>query len=1093
MAMKSRGFVMEHDSAANPRFCRIAREECMLKRVMVGLCALLLGLFVPGLLFAQTGTIAGKVVDAKSGDPLPGANVLVQGVDVGAATNVEGEFSIAGVPAGTRPVIARFIGYKSQIKTVTVTGGSVVELNFNLSETALQLDEVVVTGTGVAAEKKKLGNTVATVNATLIENAPVTNLSQMLQGREAGVNVLPSGGLVGEGARIRIRGSASLTQSIEPIVYVDGIRVDNAGGFAGTVYAGGGGVPSRLDDINPEAIERVEILKGAAAATLYGTQASSGIIQIFTKQGSFGKPKFTLEIEESTLNYPDAFKPNTGFARTQAQLDNMRQVFNDPSIQLFQPVQRTNVKDLFGTGLSQAYSLSVGGGGSGVTYFASARYQNTNGPFAPGPEDFLGEEPGPADDKLKRGQFSANLNIVPSNKLRIRLTSLYSNIQQQTLQNNNNIYGVISLAMFGKPELVKPNNPQGTAAFATVREVTYTETKDETDHAAVSISTSYKVNDEIALDGTFGLDYVSQRSSEFRPFGWDVDKFTGFNPDGLLDVGKREHKEWTIDVKGNWNRNFTPTISSAFVAGFQAFQTTSDVSGAISDLFPGPGLEVLDAGANQTAYSVFSEIINAGFFLQEQLGYRDYVYLTGGVRFDANSAFGSEFSTQAYPKVSVSFVPTTAFPKYSSYALSTLRLRAAIGQSGQQPGAFDQFTTYLPTTATEGASAPGLAPENLGDPTIKPEVSTEWELGFEAGLLNDRLGLQFTYWDRTIRDALIARQFPPSGGFQRTQLSNIGELYAKGIDLAANFSVIKKENFSLELFANGARLDEIIRSLGDAPEQKVSGTYDRIRNYLREGYAPGALFGAKLSNDPYPIDTNRDNKPETREQLLEYFKEPRNPTAFRAVLVDEDGDGDLLDHYSGKPTPDWQGAFGANIGFLKRFRLASLFEYKAGNFTVTNLTDAFRKSHPSIGRNIPEAAALEAILLNPASSAEQRLDAALKWEKKFRALAPFAGLNQQEKGDFIRVREISLTYDIPNNVTSWFGVNNASFTIAGRNLALISGYSGIDPEQNWYGRGGGGNETAGAQDRIDNNFLDSVEAFGLPLPREIVFRLRAGF
>ena len=191
----------------------------MIRRVTVGLSFLLLGLLVSGLAFAQNGTIAGKVTDAKSGDGLPGANVLVQGLAYGAATNPDGEFSITGVPAGTHSVIARFIGYKSVIKQVNVSGGSVAELNFGLAETALQLDEVVVTGTGVASEKKKLGNTVATINTSLIQEAPVTNLSEILQGREAGVNSLPSGGLVGEGSRIRIRGTASLSQSAEPVIY----------------------------------------------------------------------------------------------------------------------------------------------------------------------------------------------------------------------------------------------------------------------------------------------------------------------------------------------------------------------------------------------------------------------------------------------------------------------------------------------------------------------------------------------------------------------------------------------------------------------------------------------------------------------------------------------------------------------------------------------------------------------------------------------------------------------------------------------------------------------------------------------------------
>jgi TonB-linked SusC/RagA family outer membrane protein len=986
------------------------------------------------------------------------------------------------------------------IKQVTVSGGGIAELNFGLTETALQLDEVVVTGAGVAAEKKKLGNTVATINNQLIQEAPVSTLSEILQGREAGVNALPSGGLVGEGTRIRIRGTSSLSQSNEPVVYVDGVRVDNAGGFAG-VGAGGGGVPSRLDDINPDAIDRVEILKGAAAATLYGTQASGGIIQIFTKQGTFSKPKFSLEIEQSTLNYPDVYKPNTGFARTQAQLDNMRAAFKDPNIQLYQPYSKSMVKDLFTTGYGQTYSLNVSGGGSGVTYFASGRFQNTNGPYGPGPEDFFGQEPGGTEDKLRRGQFSATLGVIPSNKLNIRLSSQYSRIRQEQIDNNNNIYGVISLAMFGKPErVVLPNalgqgNAFGNAAFATVREAGFQETVDNTDHANVSLSTSYKLTKEIALDGTVGIDYVSQRSSNLNPFGYNVDAFVGNEINGALRIGKREHTEWTVDLKGNWSRNLTSSISSQLLAGLQGFITSETFSFGSGVTFPGPGIEVLNGGAVQTSSSFFSEVVQAGYFFQEQLGYKDYLYLTGGVRFDANSAFGSDFSTVSYPKFSLSFVPSQAF-NMSSTPFSTLRVRAAIGQSGKQPDAFAKFTTFVPFTATDGA---GLAPGNLGNQALKPEKSTEWEAGFELGLLNDKLGLEFTYWDRVVKDALIARRYAPSGGFYRPQLDNIGEMTAHGIDLEATFRVLKKENLGIEIFANGAFLREKITDLGGSPEQKSGGSYPRYRNFLTEGYAPGSFFGPKpaltvdRNGNPieYPISLNSTYLPATKAQLLAFFAVPRDPSTFFPTLLDDDKDGNYLDHYLGKPTPDWQGSFGLSVNFLKRFRFNNLFEYKAGNYTVHNLTDEFRKVHPTIGRNIPIASQYEAILLNPASTAEQRLAAADYFVRNLYGLSPFDGLNAMEKGDFIRWREVSLTYDLPQSLYSRFGLSSASISVSGRNIALFSGYSGIDPETNAIGRKGSSGSAGGSN--LDDNFLDGTEAFGLPIPRQFVFVLRTGF
>ncbi len=1064
---------------------------------IIKLSVFVMVILIPGLLLAQTGSISGKVIDAKSGDPLPGANVLVQGLEIGTATNVDGEYTIDRVPVGMRAVVARFIGFKTNIKQVAVSGGTVAELNFDMKETPLQLDQVVVTGTGVASEKYKLGNTVATINVDALKEAPISNLSEMLTGREAGISVLPSGGLAGQGARIRIRGVASLSQSNEPVVYVDGIRVNNGAGFS--LGAGGGGAASRIDDINPDAIARIEILKGAAAATLYGTQASNGIIQIFTKNGVYGAPRFTMKIEQTALAFPDVYKPNVGFARSDAQAQTMSDVFGF-SVQPWQLVSRTNVKDLFSTGYGQTYSLSVSGGGSGVTYFASGRLQKTDGPFNPQAEDFAIAsrssetfEPGDANDLIRRMQFNANINVVPSNKLSFRVSSGYSNIHNELPENNNNIYGVVSLAMFGKPERVTESNSAGTRAFATVREATYQETKEDAEHTFVSLSSNYKIAKDITLDGTFGLDFTAERATNFQPFAWDVDDFTGQTTDGRLNMIKRERKEWTLDVKANWNRNFTEDISSSAVVGFQGFNTQINQSQGFGTTFPGPGLETLSAtdAPTQQTDSQFSEVINAGWFFQEQVGYKDYLYVTGGIRFDANSAFGSNFSTQSYPKLGFSFVPTTAFPNMSSSMLSTFRIRASVGKSGQQPTAFDHLTTFDPQSSAEG---PGLAPNNLGNSDLKPELSTEYEAGFEAALFNDKLGFEFTYWNRTVKDALVDRQFPYSGGFRSQQLDNIGEIKANGIDLTLRFDAMDTENLSIDLFANAAYITEEVTDLGDAPPLKAGGSYPRYRNYIWEGFAPGSHLGAKLDRSiEFPIDINRDGVADSRSDLLAYFAESRGATDFRPVLLantyidyitGNEVRDDLL-HFLGKPTPDWTGSFGATIGFLKHFRLSTLFEYKAGNYFVNNLTDAFRKSHGLIGRNTPDAAATELILENSASSAEQRLDAANRWVREFLALSPYSGLNTIEKADFIRWREVSLAYDVPRDIAARFGLRSATISFSGRNLALFSGYSGIDPELNAIGRSsiGGTNES----------FLDGVEAFGFPIPRTFTFAIKAGF
>jgi TonB-dependent SusC/RagA subfamily outer membrane receptor len=279
------------------------------------LAAALVAALVPASAMAQaaTGTVEGRVSEQGTGRPLAGAQVFVAGTTVGTVSAANGTFRIVGVPARTVEVRARLIGFAPMNRQATVAAGQTATVNFEMAVSALQLEQVVVTGSGQAVEVKKLGNTVATVQVP--EFTPIASPTELLQGREPGLVGLPSSGLTGEGARIRIRGNASLAMSNEPIVFVDGVRINSKGDFGPNVGAGGGGTPSRIDDIDPNSIERVEVLKGAAAATLYGTEASNGVIQIFTKKGQSGAPRWNIQAEQAAINYEtDRVKQAFGFA-----------------------------------------------------------------------------------------------------------------------------------------------------------------------------------------------------------------------------------------------------------------------------------------------------------------------------------------------------------------------------------------------------------------------------------------------------------------------------------------------------------------------------------------------------------------------------------------------------------------------------------------------------------------------------------------------------------------------------------------------------------------------------------------------------------
>jgi TonB-linked SusC/RagA family outer membrane protein len=1032
--------------------------------------------------------------------------VFIPPTGIGNISDGDGRFLLQNVPAGQHTVTAQLVGYKQAQSSVMVTAGALATVNLNLDETAISLDEIVVTGAGVATTRKKLGNTIAAIDASKVTTAAVTDVSQMLAAREPGVSVLPAGGYTGEGARIRIRGSSSLSQNNEPVIYVDGIRMETnstRNNASGTTQ----GNASKLDDIPPESIERIEILKGAAAATLYGTEASNGVIQIFTKKGRSGAPRFTLQIDQTAIMMNiDRVLPLADFAESQADVDRIRDRWGR-SVGLYEPFTEDLIPTYFNTGRHQSYSLSVTGGSDRINYFVTGRFQDENGPIAFAdlfPDRGFKE----TDDTNRRAQTTANVVITPIEKVRIGVNTMYSEMSGSIPNNGNNIYGVwpnltqtfLRLAC----TTIGPNCPKvnlyGTNNFITANEAVYQLLDVESNHFTGSTNLNYAPTTSIKLDGTFGVDYANESSTFFRPFGYTVDNYATVTPEGTRGISEVKTRVMTADFKASWDKQIGESFTSTFLAGAQGFLRQRTSRGGAGTRFPGPGLEVASAGVDVSVNENWERNTQVGGYLQDQLGYRDWAFLTVGGRWDANSAFGESFNTAFYPKVNVSVVPSQAFG-WDHPLFSTVRVRAAIGKSGLQPSSFAKFTTYSAQASAEG---PGIRPSNLGNEALKPEVATEIEAGAELGLFQDRGSLNFTYWTTDVTDALVARQFPVAGGFINTQLDNIGKLHKHGIDVAVQGAVIRSENFNLNLFVNGAYLKQEIVDLGGAPALKTGGSYSRYRQYLTEGFAPGSFFAAQLANVAIPLNLGfRDAaggcREPTQAEALQYFSQARDPSVFKPLVVGNSAlgkpNGELASHncgvgalntYLGKSTPDWQGTFGWTIGFLGNFELTSVLEFKAGNFRVHDLSGEFRRSSPTIGRNVPNCVTHEAAMRNPNSTAEVRLGAAINWAKECEGLAPLDGLNSIDPADHVRWREASLTYRVPTSFIDRWGLASAQISLGARNLGLWvnNKFKGMDPEATLNGRCDGG---------LDCNFLDATDGWQVPIPRRITFSTRVSF
>ncbi|MCC7194972.1 MAG: SusC/RagA family TonB-linked outer membrane protein [Gemmatimonadaceae bacterium] len=1085
------------------------------------------------MLVAQgTGTVEGTVTDAGSQRPLANVQVSVQGVGtavVGSQTNAQGVFRITNVAAGQQTVRARLIGYAMATAQVTVPSGGIGRVTVEMRQSALELSAVVTTGTGGSqVEARKLGNTVASVE--LPANAPMPSFSAAMQGREPGVMMLPSSGLTGAGARIRIRGNASLSQSNEPIVYLDGVRVDNGSGS-------GSAAPSRLDDIDPTSIERLEVLKGAAAATLYGTEASAGVILITTKKGAVSNTKWNLEVEQTAKNYPtNRIEPLYGvgglgltcansLVSTCADTQAVRQAYHfGYPIAPYQVINELVPTKMFETGTATMVNGQVSGGTALSTFFASLRMYREDGPFS-----------GKNFDWQKRGilvkdidnkyQGTLSLGLTPSNQVKLQFNSLFAVLHNELPGSNNDIYAPYTTALLSKPEnaqcdasktsptdptygsagnglCVGPGNPTGAPTFGSQRELFQRTNKQDTRHYNGSLRVSYIPTAALNFDATFGVDFTGRRSATFLPFGNNLDLRSTEAPAGSAGVTENENQQLTLSLNGGWTSN-PLGLSSNLIFGAQGYVTrVNTVTGSTRD-FPGPGIEVLSGGSVPQVSESFTSIVNTGLLLQEQLGWHDWVFVTGGGRYDYNSAFGKTSGGVFYPQASFSLVLSDRAGYKDSFLgrhVNTFRIRGALGRAGRQPSAFAKLTTYLPLTTTAGA---GLVPGNLGNPNLKPEVSTEMEVGAELGLLNDNLSVEFTRWQRSLKDALVARQFPLSGGFSALQLDNIGQMQSWGYDLKVKAYVINRANLSADVFATTAFLSQIVTSLGGAPPLKVGGSYPRYRNWIREGWAPGVLFGARvpapcapgkttaddgsicLAAGQVPVDLNGDGKPDTETQMLAYFSVPRTVGNIAPLQSVNPHSNDVYDHYYGKPLPDFEGAIGGSITWHRNWELSTNFEYRGGHFTISSLTQALRNASPGTGGNTQKRAQVQSTLQNPASTPQQRLDAAWVYWSQLVALSPYDGANQQFPGDFIRWRELSLTYKAPPSWARRVGGSEMSFTFAARNFMMWTRYPGTDPEVNMSGRSDGGG--------TDNNFGESVDALGFPIPRALSFNIRVGF
>ena len=990
-------------------------------------------------------TITGRITEAGTSVPVSDARVMVVGTVLFAIANADGRYTIRDVPAGTIEVRVLRVGFQEQKKTLRTTEGETMTLDFEMVQAALQLADVVSTATG-EQRRVELGNAVSTIAVPdVAQTQTVRNISDLLNARVPGVSV-ESGMETGVGSRIRIRGSNSVSLSNAPIYIIDGVRMTSQTSFA---YGLGSAQPTRSDDINPDEIEDIEIVSGPSAATLYGTDASNGVVLITTKHGKAGAPKWSFFGESGVLddranNYPTSatlqgHSPSGAPLVTQGAcvlpmvsrgtcIPDSLQTLNLWKDWHCTEVFSTNTTScqhnlglsMLGTGNRNHYGGQLSGGTDLARYFVSADQENETGVFQlPRFEqqryDSLGTSPDPWENRpnvMGRNTFRLNINSAVNPKLDLGVNMGYINSGSRFINQSSSssaagiaFYSVGYLNNGNVPLVANPTPLMGYGGFTPA--YAFEEKREQDiDRFIGSINAQWRPFSWMQNRANVGSDLTGENDYDFRYRG-EGPPTSVTNLQGLSANARTTLRTLTMDLgsTATFDPGRYPWLNLKTTAGMQYVNTNSDANTAQAINLP-PGAQTISSGTI-TATSTSTQARTLGFYVEETAALRDRLFLTGAVRTDQNSAFGTDFQHVYYPKISGSWLISDEgfFPHFSW--LNSLRLRTAYGASGVQPGPTSALASLGTLTGNvNGTDVSGLGIGAVANPNLKPERSAEWESGTEWSLFGNRASVNFTYYLKRTHDALINAVVAPSLGSAATITENLGAVQNKGAEMVITGQVINRRAFSFDFTLNGSINHNLVLSLGGTPSQTSNDTRIAV------GYPIGGYWEIPVTGWQ---DKNHDG-------ILTYST---NPTLNEVFLA---GDTSV---YMGVSIPPQQLTFVPGIELLNhKLRIQSMFDYRGGNRTI-NITDIVMCDvvQNCIGRNDPHAS------LAQQARALEYIDP-----------SPVAAGLDTGPGEFVKWRELSATLTLPDTWARRLKSSGATLVVSARNLQTWTKYPGVDPE-----------------------------------------------
>ena len=974
---------LRHQSEARVRVRQPSTPRWLSRLGMVALlCAT-----VSGAALAQTSSISGTVTDASS-TPILAAQVSIIGTRYAASTDANGRFHLTGVPdpVGTAVTIrARRIGYRSQDVAVHVGDENVT---IQLAVAAVSLNEVVVTGTPGSTERRALGVDVAQINAsTLVRKAPINDVQSLLNGRTPGVTLLANSGVIGAGSTVRIRGISSFSLTNQPLIYVDGVRVDNSQSTGVQNQSFGAATTTRWNDFSPDDIESIEIVKGPAATTLYGTEAANGVIQIITKKGAIGKTTWDF----STRQGANWFSNPQGRLWTNYDTNANGDTVTIDYTQLEKNLAAAGQGQIFQTGYRQGYNLGVGGGSPLMRYHVSGGYENNNGVES--------------SNNDKNYNARASLGIFPSDKLDIAVDAGYV-VNKTNLSAEAGYGGTTWTTYFADPANIGTPHLGFLSGLPSAYHEQY-QLFQAVNRFTGSVAVNHRPVSWFNQRLVLGVDGGYEDSEELSAIHHDLSYFFDTDADsGFKNVLTRNTRVFTSSYVGNLVLPVTSALRSTTSLGGDIIKRDGKyVNGSGSD-FPAPGLTSLSSTTARQVTEETDTLDNTvGVFAQEELAWRDRVFITGGVRLDNNSAFGGKFRNVYYPKISGAWVISEE-PFFHLPSVTTLKLRAAYGESGQAPLPYTSIATFGSVPGPFGAA---VTPTNIGNPNLGPERGYETELGFDVGLLHDRLGAEVTYYFGGTKDAILAEQVAPSAGYPGTQFVNAGALTKHGFELALHGTPYQSKNTEWTLGLNLSTADNKVTNLNGASYLQAS---TNVRHVV--GFPVGAWWAKRVTGSTLNSDGSVTN-----------------------VMCDDGNGGTVACSsapvvYLGRTLPNFEGSATSTLRFLKNFQFFVMMDSKRGYKKLNGNARVRCHIFDECQSNWYPQTEPDLATLGAQTSSSFYSDLITD-------------------ASFVKLREVSLSYTLPESWASTFRASGATISIAGRNLHTWTNYKGLDPEGSFQG------------------------------------------